>query len=98
MVFGQADAQAVDAFYCPDPVLLSAKRNGPVMQWRGRAVSIEDLLRVCACRRGVQLCHAAFGARFGGIAVADLAVSEGYRNPAPGQDCGDWLRRNKPRH
>lgn len=81
----KADAQAVDGFYCPDPVCLSAKRNGLVMQWRGRAVSIEDLLRdlrVPPWRRSATPLVVR-GSEI--IAVADLAVSEKYRNAASGQ-------------
>ncbi len=82
----RADSDATDAFYCPHPVHISGKRRGLVMQWRGRKVSIEDLLRdlrIPPWRRAATplLVH---GSEV--VAVADLAVSEGYRNPAPGQE------------
>ena len=55
------------------------------MQWRGRAVSIEDLLRdlrVPPWRRSATplVVH---GSEI--VAVADLAVSEKYRNVESGQ-------------
>ena len=55
------------------------------MQWRDRKVSIEEVLRdlrIPPWRRAATplVVH---GSEV--VAVADLAVSEGYRNPAPGQ-------------
>ena len=82
----RADSDATDAFYCPHPVHISGKRRGLVVQWRGRKVSIEDFLRdlrIPPWRRAATPLLV-YGSEV--VAVADLAVSEGYRNPAPGQE------------
>ena len=61
----KADAQAVDGFYCPDPVCLSCQTQRSGHAVRGRAVSIEDLLRDLRVPAVASLCYAACGARFG---------------------------------